>query len=196
MAELTDKQAAFVAEYLKCWNAAEAARRAGCPARSARQIGHEWLTKPDIRAEIDRRLAELTLSSDEVLVRLAEQARGSLGDFLVIDKAGRARLDLAKARKAKKLHLVKKFRAKTDTEGNVNVEIELHDPQNALQLIGKHHRLFGEASLNIDLSKLSEDQLERIANGEDPVVVVATPGAGGAGEETPAGPTEDGPAVS
>lgn len=41
-------------------------------------------------------------------------------------------------------------------------------------------------NLDIDMTLLSTEQLERIAAGEDPIVVLATPGPGGAG--TPAAP--------
>lgn len=41
-------------------------------------------------------------------------------------------------------------------------------------------------NLDIDMSMLTTEQLERIAAGEDPLVVLATPGPGGAG--TPAAP--------
>jgi len=44
-------------------------------------------------------------------------------------------------------------------------------------------------ALNIDVSKLTMGQLERIAKGEDPIAVLATSGEGGVGETTPR--TED-----
>jgi len=49
---LTPKQARFVDELTVCGCAAEAARRAGYPMRSARQIGFENLTKHDIQQAI------------------------------------------------------------------------------------------------------------------------------------------------
>ena len=75
--DLTDKQRVFVEHYLACWNAAEAARRAGYSADSTRSIGSENLTKPDIRAAIARRLAELAMGADEVLARLSDLARAT-----------------------------------------------------------------------------------------------------------------------
>jgi phage terminase small subunit len=50
--KLTRKQARFVEEYLADLNAAQAAIRAGYSAKTARVIGHENLTKPDIAAAI------------------------------------------------------------------------------------------------------------------------------------------------
>lgn len=45
--------------------------------------------------------------------------------------------------------------------------------------------------LNLDVTELTDGQLKRIADGEDPLVVLATSGGGGAGTPEPDGP--DGP---
>ena len=55
----SDKQAAFVREYVKDWNATQAAIRAGYSAATAGVIGCENLQKPNIKAAIDRRQAEI-----------------------------------------------------------------------------------------------------------------------------------------
>jgi phage terminase small subunit len=52
---LTAKQQRFVDEYLIDLNATQAAIRAGYSESTARAIGHENLTKPDIAAEIEKR---------------------------------------------------------------------------------------------------------------------------------------------
>ena len=51
MAGRTAKQQRFIDEYPKDLNATEAAKRAGYSAKTARSIGQENLTKPDIAAE-------------------------------------------------------------------------------------------------------------------------------------------------
>src|SRR5271166_5161849 len=56
--KLTPKQARFVQEYLIDLNAAQAAIRAGYSAKTARVIGHENLTKPDIAAAIEKAKAK------------------------------------------------------------------------------------------------------------------------------------------
>lgn len=53
MSKLTDKQEAFVREYLIDFNATQAAIRAGYKAQSARLIGCENLMKPAIRERIE-----------------------------------------------------------------------------------------------------------------------------------------------
>lgn len=53
---LTPKHRRFVEGYCRDPNATQAAIRAGYSERTARSIGHENLTKPDIRRAIDARM--------------------------------------------------------------------------------------------------------------------------------------------
>lgn len=149
---LTDKQVAFVEHYLTCWNASEAARRAGYSERTARVTGPENLSKPAIQAAIQSRLADLKMSADEVLTRLTEHARGSMASFIRRDADGDLYgFDLSETQP---LHLLKKAsvtrrRQKDDRDEIVTVEtvtIELYDAQAALALLGKHHKLFTDRS--------------------------------------------------
>lgn len=151
---LSRKQQAFISEYLIDFNATEAAIRAGYSGRTAYSIGWENLRKPEIEEAIRQRLQEKAMLADEVLMRLAEQARGSLGDFLKRKQEDSPLLiDLDQAALMGKLHLVKKVKQRSlhrlleDGEMElieVQAEIELHDPQKALELLGKHHGLFKE----------------------------------------------------
>lgn len=65
---LTARQAVFVAEYLVCLNASEAARRAGYSAKSAMWIGAQLLVKTHIAAAIEEqqrdRLERLKIDAD------------------------------------------------------------------------------------------------------------------------------------
>lgn len=78
---LSRRQLVFIEEYLNCWNATEAARRAGYSENTAGAIGAENLTKPQIRVEVERRIAEQGVKPPEVLLRLTAQARGDIGQF-------------------------------------------------------------------------------------------------------------------
>jgi phage terminase small subunit len=68
---LTAKQAAFVREYLFDKNATQAAARAGYSAKTARAIGHENLTKPNVAKAVASALADqkerLMLEADDVV---------------------------------------------------------------------------------------------------------------------------------
>lgn len=141
--KLTGKQAAFIEYYCRCWNGAEAARLAGYSEKSARQIGHENLKKPHIREAIDEKLEELKMGTDETLVRLAEQARGSISDFVDINQFGMPNVDLQRAAAMGKLHLIKKF--KFDKDGRL--EFELHDSQAALVQLARIHGLYKDENM-------------------------------------------------
>jgi hypothetical protein len=171
---LTDKQRAWVASYLRTWNATEAARQAGYS--DPEVSGWENKQKPAIQATIRTRLEELKMGADEVLLRVAEQARGSVAPFLRRGPDGDVvGFDLGED---KPLHLLRKV---TVTERRIRemtertVTVEAHDAQAALFKLGDHHKLWGKAAdlmKLIDISKLNDEQLERLAEGEDPIKVL------------------------
>ena len=77
---MTDKQKRFCDEYLIDCNAKQAAIRAGYSPNSAKQIGQENLTKPDLREYIDEQLKKLhdakIADADEVIKYLTSVMRG------------------------------------------------------------------------------------------------------------------------
>ena len=84
MARLNDKQTRFVEEYCRDFNATQAAIRAGYSSDSARAIGCENLTKPNIAAAIAGRLKTLAMPADEAVKHLGDIARTRLNDFLQV----------------------------------------------------------------------------------------------------------------
>lgn len=82
MAELTEKQKRFGDYYIESGNATEAAIRAGYSEKTARFIGAENLTKPNIIAYVDKVLGakdkERIASQDEVLEFLTSVMRGEV----------------------------------------------------------------------------------------------------------------------
>jgi len=136
---LTAKRQAFVDAYLTTWNASEAARVAGYAAPG--QQGHRLLKDVEIADEIQRRVSDRAMSADEVLIRLADMARGTMEDFLTVkDGVKKPYIDFEKAQAAGKIWLVKKFKYAPDGA----VEFELYDAQAALVQLGKVHKLFVE----------------------------------------------------
>lgn len=73
---LTARQRRFVDEYLVDLNATQAAIRAGYSAKTARSVGSENLTKPDIASAIDARRAAITekleVSQESIVAELAK----------------------------------------------------------------------------------------------------------------------------
>lgn len=115
---------------------ARAARIAGFAEKSARQRACELMKEPEVKTAIQERMTELTMTSGEVLVRLTEIARNEASEFI---KAEGARLNLEAIQDAGKLHLIKAIK---HTEAGTNIEIL--DPQFALELLAKHHGLLLE----------------------------------------------------
>jgi hypothetical protein len=138
---LTPINMAFAEAYLRTWDCKRAAREAGsqaCDDHGHHVQGNEWLRQPEIREYISLRVAIMQMAADEVLFRLALQARASVEDFYDIDENGQPMLNLKKARDFGLLPLVKKL--KLDARGNW--EVELHDSQQALVQLGKFHSLW------------------------------------------------------
>lgn len=72
--KLSPKRRAFVDHYLKCNDMARAALRAGYSKKSARRIGQFLMAEPDVRAEIERRLADRQVDADRILDLLSQAA--------------------------------------------------------------------------------------------------------------------------
>lgn len=80
---LTNKQKVFISEYLKSFNATEAAIKSGYSERSAASIGSENLRKPEIITEISKYI----MTPEEIKLALTDQAHADIGDFFkVVDE--------------------------------------------------------------------------------------------------------------
>ncbi|RAV22598.1 terminase small subunit [Paenibacillus contaminans] len=88
MAELTEKQKRFADYYIESGNATEAAIKAEYSEKTARFIGAENLTKPNIRAYIDEKIKgkdnDRIASQDEVLAFLTNVMRGKVTEKVPI----------------------------------------------------------------------------------------------------------------
>lgn len=175
-APLTIKQQLFCKYYLETLNATEAARRAGYKGNenTLANVGSDNIRKPKIRAYIDEQLAALTMSADEVLFSLDKIARGAditqfadLVQLYTQDEDGNIyptdlalKVDLEKIQKAGAGHLIK--RLSQNAKGGLT--IEWHDPQRALELLGKRYKLFSDRA-EIDITTggkpLNLDQTDR-----------------------------------
>ena len=155
---LTNKQRVFVEEYLRCWNATEAALRAGYSEKTSYSIGHENLSKPEISELIRGKLEALQMGTDEALKLLADHARGDIGEFMDISGMGFSLQLLDASGNRKNTRVIKKIKQKTttfiaknesDEDREVHeTEIELYDAQAA---IDKVLRVAGKYKDNIDI---------------------------------------------
>jgi len=138
---LTSQRKIFIDEYLKSWNATDAAKKAGYSDKTAYSQGGRLLKNDEVQAEIQARLDESAMSANEVIQALGEVARSSVEDFIEIDEtSGRLKnINFLKAKEAGKLNLIKSI---TPTANGLKVE--LHDRMRALELMGKQHGLFSD----------------------------------------------------
>lgn len=88
MKKLTPKQKAFADEYIKSGNATQAAIKAGYSDKSARFVGAENLTKPNIKSYIDAKMAEIEshkiADAKEVLEFYTAVMRGELKETVFV----------------------------------------------------------------------------------------------------------------
>ena len=148
------KHQAFVNEYLKDFNATQAAVRCGYSARTAKQIGSRLLTYVDIQEAIQE---AVEMKPDEVKSRLADIARGNMADLMDITPSGFTLQLMVKDADGNLVvnpntKLIKKIKQKATTflskteDGEdrevIETEIELYSAHEALRDIGKVHKMF------------------------------------------------------
>lgn len=167
---LLPQQQLFCEEYLKDFNGTQAAIRAGYSERSAYSQASRLLSHDEVQAYISHRIEEHKMGADEVLNRLADIARGDLGDFLIISKGEQTSISLIgeDGKLNPKTRLIKKLTTRTDRLDVEVSTIELHDPLAALKLLGTHHKLFTkqiEHSGKLDVTGV--DDLMGLVYGKD-----------------------------
>lgn len=156
---MTKKQKRFVEEYLIDLNATQAAIRAGYSPDSAKEIGSENLTKPDIAKAVDQAIAERSrrtgVNADRVVRELAKIAFVNAGEVVDLDTA----LLMDKI-SDDDMAAIQSVKVKTFGEDGVEREVKLADKLKALELLGKHLGLFKDkveinGNVKADMSSLS-----------------------------------------
>ena len=153
--KLTPKQERFCQEYLIDLNATQAAIRAGYSKDTAGAIGHENLTKPEIRTRvadlIDQRSKRTLVHADFVIDNLVEVSQRSLQKVpvMVFDPTN------------------KEMVQKTDEEGRHVWEFDSNGANRALELLGKHLKMFtdkgemaGELTVKVKYAKRDNGNAE------------------------------------
>lgn len=143
---LNDKQKRFCEEYLVDYNATQAATRAGYSEKTAYSQGHDLLKKPEIVAYIDE-LKEKTAAKLNITRERVMQELGRLAFFDVrklYDDNGMplplSELDDDTAAAIVGLDYATKGNAEIGTADIL--KIKLADKKGALELLGKHFKLF------------------------------------------------------
>lgn len=151
---MTKKQKLFCEEYLIDLNATQAAIRAGYSPETAGAIGNENLKKPEIRAYIDRAMAERSrrtgVNADRVVQELAKIAFVNASDVIDPETATIREDALPEDTAA-----IQSVKVKTFGEDGLEREIKMADKLKALELLGKHMGMFKE---RISVSAVNEEQ--------------------------------------
>lgn len=155
---MTQKQKRFIEEYLIDLNATQAAIRAGYSPDTAQQTGSENLSKPVIRAQIDRAMAERSkrtgVNAERVIQELAKIAFVNATE--VIDpKTATVKEDALPEDTA----AIQSVKVKTFGEDGLEREIKMADKLKALELLGKHLGMFQN---NVNVTLGSSDKLDDI----------------------------------
>lgn len=155
---MTQKQKRFIEEYLIDLNATQAAIRAGYSPDTAQQTGSENLSKPVIRAQIDRAMAERSkrtgVNAERVVQELAKIAFVNAAE--VIDpKTATVKEDALPEDTA----AIQSVKVKTFGEDGLEREIKMADKIKALELLGKHLGMFQN---NVNVTLGTSDKLDDI----------------------------------
>lgn len=162
--KLTKKQQLFIDEYLIDLNATQAAIRAGYSVDSARDIGCENLTKPNIQEAIARAMAERSkrtgVNQDRVVLELAKIAFVKMTD--IVDSNGKIREDTTDDDLAC-IESVKFKKSYSTTGLTTEREVKIASKIKALELLGKHLGMWNDkidVNVAIPVVISGEDDLE------------------------------------
>lgn len=161
MPKLTDKQTAFVREYLVDLNATQAAIRAGYSERTASRIGPQLLGKTWVREAIEKaqakRARRVEVTQDYVLSNLVEVVERTMQRAPVLDRKGEQ---------------------VTDEEGRAVWTFDAKNANRALELLGKHLGIFADkvkaevsgpdggpvqSSMTLDISGMGPAEIAELA---------------------------------
>jgi phage terminase small subunit len=154
-AALNDMQKRFAREYIVDLNATQAAIRAGYSENTAYSQGQRLLKNVEIQAQIqkamDKRAERTEITADKVLQKLAQIAFSDTKDFIewktervVIDRDENDKpiTDYTTILDLKEMDQVDGSLITKLKMGRYGIEFERQDPLKALELLGKHLKLF------------------------------------------------------
>jgi len=122
---MNERQRRFIDAYIQTANATEAARRAGY--KTPNVTGAKMLVNASIRAEVNRRLAELktasTADTQEILAHLTSVLRGELTEEIVTNSGRKLTVKVSERDRLKAAEMLLKvngaFREKVDVKVDV-----------------------------------------------------------------------------
>ena len=140
---MTNRQKKFADEYLIDCNATQAAIRAGYSEKTAKSIGQENLTKPDLKKYIEEQLGKISseriADATEVMEYLTSVMRREKTENIVVT------LTKEKSKYVKDENgTPRKQTVKEEVAQIVEIPSKLTDANKAAELIGKRYGIFTE----------------------------------------------------
>lgn len=176
---MNGRQAKFVQEYLIDMNATQAAIRAGYSERTAYSQGQRLLKDAEVQEAVNKakaeRLERTHFDQDQVLREVSVLAFSDIRNYVVNEDGS---LGLAEGAPDQAMRAVSsvKQRSRVFRDGTIerSVEFRLWDKPAIVKLAAAHFGIPQERVHNFtwDLSQATDEQLERIAAGEDPLRVM------------------------
>jgi len=167
MKKLTEKQRRFADYFIETGNQTEAAIKAGYSKKTARTIGSENLTKPNIRKYIDDRLEELAseriADQREVLEALTRVLRREEKEYtaIVVRRADTVEYTTSSGKTGEKV-------VYNEYVEVVPVPTKVSDVNKAAELLGKRHGIWKEKVEVEDVTPTFVDDLpEEDSNDEE-----------------------------
>lgn len=166
---MTKKQKRFIEEYLIDLNATQAAIRAGYSPDTAYSIGNENLKKPEIKAHIDKAMAERSkrtgVNADRVVMELAKIAFVNADDVIDFKTA-----TVKEGARPEDMAAIQSVKVKTFGEDGLEREIKMADKIKTLELLGRHLGMFKDkvevsGTLETEKTKL-DDLLQQLRGGD------------------------------
>lgn len=122
--KLTTKQRRFCEEYLKDFNATQAAKRAGYAKGTAYSMGSENLRKPEIKSFLNDQLDNLSMEAGEISMRYTNIGRGNMSDYMV-----KKLVPYTPKIKAGLAEVIERLREEFDFEDDYALRINLEDDE-------------------------------------------------------------------
>lgn len=176
MPKLTDKQTAFVREYLVDLNATQAAIRAGYSERTAYSVGQRLLKNVEIQRAVAaaqaKRARRVEITADRVVAELAKIAFSDPRDLMEWGPDGvvlRPSAELSDDQAASVAEVA---------ENNAGLRLKKHDKVKALELLGRHIGIFTDkvkaevsgpdggpvqSSMTLDISGMGPAEIAELA---------------------------------
>jgi phage terminase small subunit len=158
---LTPKEKIFISEYLKDFNATQAAIKAGYSKKTAFVIGYEILRKPYIQDAIKIQVDAILSDNKKLALKIVKEcekiAFSKLDDFLEFDDDG-VTLKASKDVDTSALESIQIDEMYGKAGSSVKKRIKQHDKLKALDILARYTELYKDTQVSLTLNINTDDE--------------------------------------